>query len=109
MQTARAEAFLEACAPVWVSSVVLAETVWVLTAVYRWPRARILAMLRTATNSRDFVFESIEPVRTAVHLYASSKADFPDCLALELARAEGRLPFATLGKITVKLPGAVSP
>ena len=108
-QTKRAIAFLEARRPVWISTVVLVETVWVLMTVYLWSKAQILAMLHTATNSRDFAFQSVEPVRKAIHLYASSKADFSDCLALEQARAEGHLPFATFDKATAKLPDAVTP
>lgn len=108
-QTKRALAFLDAHPPLWISTVVLVETAWVLTTVYRWSKAQILAMLQTATNSRDFAFQAVEPVRAAIQLYASGKADFSDCLALELARAEGHLPFATFDKATVKLPGAVSP
>ena len=108
-QTKRATAFLEARRPVWISTVVLVETVWVLTTVYRWSKAQILALLHTATNSRDFAFQAVEQVRRAAHVYASSKADFSDCLALELARAEGHLPFATFDKALAKLPDAVSP
>ena len=108
-QTKRAERFLEAHCPVWISTVVLVETVWVLMTVYRWSKAQILAMLHTATNSRDFAFQAAEAVRTAAHLYASSKTDFSDCLALELARAEGHLPFATFDKVMAKLPDAVTP
>jgi len=108
-QTKRATAFLEARRPLWISTVVLVETVWVLMTVYLWSKAQILAMLQTATNSRDFAFQAAEAVRTAMHLYASNKADFSDCLALELARAEGNLPFATFDKATAKLPDAVSP
>lgn len=109
VQTKRSVAFLDAHRPVWISTVVLVETVWVLMTVYLWSKAQILAMLQTATNSRDFAFQTVEPVRAAIHLYASGKADFSDCLALELARAEGHLPFATFDKATVKLPGAISP
>ncbi len=108
-QTRRALAYLEARRPLWVSTVVLVETVWVLTAVYGWPKAQILAMLETASNSRDFAFQSVETVRAAIAVYASSKADFSDCLALELARAEGHLPFATFDKATAKLRDAVIP
>jgi predicted nucleic-acid-binding protein len=108
-QTKRAESLLEARRPVWISTVVLVETVWVLMTVYLWSKAQILAMLHTATSSRDFAFQAVEQVRTAIHIYASSKADFSDCLALELARAEGHLFFATFDKTTAKLPGAVSP
>jgi predicted nucleic-acid-binding protein len=108
-QTKRATVFLEARRPVWISTVVLVETVWVLKTVYGWSKAQILAMLHTATNSQEFAFQAVEPVRRAADLYASGKADFSDCLALELARAEGHLPFATFDKATAKLPDAVSP
>jgi predicted nucleic-acid-binding protein len=109
VQTKRATAFLQARRPVWISTVVLVETVWVLMTVYRWSKAQILAMLHTATNSRDFAFQAVDPVRRAAYAYASSKIDFSDCLALELARAEGRLPFATFDKATAKLSDAISP
>lgn len=56
VQAKRATAFLEARRPVWISTVVLVETVWVLMTVYRWPKAQILAMLHTATNIRNFAF-----------------------------------------------------
>jgi predicted nucleic-acid-binding protein len=108
-QTKRATTFLETQRPLWISTVVLVETVWVLMTVYLWSKAQILVLLQTATNSRDFAFQAVEPVRTAIHLYASSKADFTDCLALELARAEGHLPFATFDKATAKLPDAIGP
>jgi predicted nucleic-acid-binding protein len=108
-QTRRALAYLETRRPLWVSTVVLVETVWVLTAVYGWSKAQILAMLETASNSRDFAFQSVETVRAAIAVYVSSKADFPDCLALELARTEGHLPFATFDKATAKLQDAVIP
>jgi predicted nucleic-acid-binding protein len=109
LQTAAAESFLAERRPVWVSSVVLVETVWVLAAVYGWRKAQILAMLDTATTSRDFGFQSVDAVRAAIGLYRASRADFPDCLALELARAEGHLPFATFDKATAKLPDTLIP
>jgi predicted nucleic-acid-binding protein len=108
-QTRRALSFLEARRPLWVSTVVLVETIWVLTAVYSWSKAQILAMLETASNSRDFAFQSIETVRAAIATYVSGKADFSDCLALELARTEGHLPFATFDKATARLRDAVIP
>ena len=108
-QTRRALAYLEARRPLWVSTVVLVETVWVLTAVYGWSKAQIVAMLETASNSRDFAFQSVETVRAAIAVYAFGKADFSDCLALELARTEGHLPFATFDKATARLRDAVIP
>ena len=97
-QTRRALAHLEAHRPLWVSTVVLVETVWVLTAVYGWSKAQILAMLETASNSRDFAFQSVETVRAAIAVYTSGKADFSDCLALELARLSPALDYRSWGR-----------
>ena len=109
VQTSRAEAFVAAGPPVWISCVVLVETVWVLTAVYDWKRTHLFAMLDMATASKDFAFQSVEAVRAATALFRASKADFPDCLALELARSEGHLPFGTFDKVAARLPGASLP
>jgi predicted nucleic-acid-binding protein len=107
-QTARAEALL-ALGPVWVSTVVLVEAVWVLSAVYGWNKAQLLAMLLTLTDSRDFTVQEPLVVAAAVASYSRHTADFADCLALELARAYDQLPFATFDARAAKLPGAVRP
>ena len=107
-QTARAEAFL-ARGPVWVSTVVLVEAVWVLSAVYGWSKAQLLAMLRTLADSHDFTVQEPLAVTSAIASYGECTADFTDCLALELARANDQLPFATFDTQAAKLPGAVKP
>lgn len=107
-QTARSEAFL-ASGPVWVSNVVLVETVWVLQAVYSWRKEQTLVMLRGVADSSDFTVQDPLVVKAAIAGFAESTADFADCLALELARAHGQLPFATFDTQAAKLPGAVTP
>ncbi|HEV3037683.1 MAG TPA: type II toxin-antitoxin system VapC family toxin [Candidatus Angelobacter sp.] len=108
-QTERATTFLESHRPLWISTVVLVESVWVLSTVYGWSKAQILAMLNTSIASRDFAFQSVQSLREALRQYASSKADFSDCLALELARTEGHLPFGTFDKAAAKLRDAIIP
>jgi len=107
-QTARAEAFL-AHGPVWVSTVVLVEAVWVLSTVYGWDKVQLLAMLATLADSRDFVVQEPLAVAAAIAGFSQNPADFADCLALELARANGHLPFATFDARAARLPGAVKP
>ena len=107
-QTERAEALL-AGGPVWVSTVVLVETVWVVSAVYGWNKEQLLAMLRTLADSRDFTVQEALAVTAAMETYADFTADFADCLALELARVDGHLPFLTFDKRAAKLPGALMP
>ena len=55
-QTRRALAYLEARRPLWISAVVLVETVWVLTAVYGWSKAQILAMLEPPATAGTLLF-----------------------------------------------------
>jgi predicted nucleic-acid-binding protein len=107
-QTARAEALLVR-GPLWLSTVVLVEAVWVLTAVYSWSKDQLLAMLNALTDSRDFAIQEPLTVAAAIATWATSSADFADCLALELARAHDELPFATFDSRAAKLPGALEP
>ena len=108
-QTKRAVNFLESSRPLWISLVVLVETIWVLATVYKWSKTQIIAMLQTATASRDFAFQSVDSIRAAVRMYQTCRADFSDCLALELARADGHLPFASFDRAVANLNGATLP
>ena len=105
-QTARAEALLSQ-GRLWISTVVLVETVWVLLSVYRWKKDQVLAMLRSLVDSRDFSLQDAQILRSSIEIYAESQADFADCLALELARSQDQLPFATFDKKAAALPGAI--
>ncbi len=105
-QTARAEALLSQ-GRLWISTVVLVETVWVLLSVYSWNKDQVLAMLRSLVDSRDFSLQDAQILRSSTEIYAESQADFADCLALELARSQDQLPFATFDKKAAALPGAI--
>lgn len=107
-QTRRAEAFLEKGRPLWVSTVVLVETCWVVASVYHWSKPQIVTMLRGLQDSPDFMVQASAPLRAAVELFAASRADFTECLALELARAEGHLPLGTFDRKAAALPGAAA-
>lgn len=106
VQARRAEAFLKAHRPLWISTVVLVETCWVLSSVYAWNKAQLLACLQGLQDSPDVTLQAPQAVREAVARFQAGRADFPECLALELARAEGQLPFGTFDKAGGKLPGA---
>jgi predicted nucleic acid-binding protein len=83
-QVAAAEAFVARGA--WVSHLVLAEAVWVLTSVYD-------------LGPRD--------IATAVEHYRRiPRLGFSDCLVLEVARRSGHLPLGTFDRELGKLEGA---
>jgi predicted nucleic-acid-binding protein len=104
-QVAAAEDFISAGA--WVSSLVLAEAVWVLRSVYRLDakdQARAVEML---LNHRDLILHDSEAVSAALQLFRSRPTlGFSDCLMMELARQAGHMPFGTFDRNLSRTPGA---
>ncbi len=108
-QASAAEAFLQEGGALWVSHVVLAETVWVLESVFKRTKKEILGVLDALVNNVDIHLNEPSVVSIAIAHYRSSKADFSDCLVLSIAQAQGHLPLATFDKNLAKLPGTVLP
>jgi predicted nucleic-acid-binding protein len=77
-----------------------------MTRLYGWNKPACLALLRTSTNSRQFVFQDQGAVIAATNQWATTKAGFVDCLNVELARTHGQSPLATFDKIALRLLGA---
>jgi len=104
-QVAAAEAFVAPGA--WVSHLVLAETLWVLDAVYgRGPRplAKAIDLL---LDHQHLVLHDADVVGAALaHFRARPALGFSDCLLLETARKAGHLPLGTFDKSLARLPGA---
>jgi predicted nucleic-acid-binding protein len=103
-QVAAAEAFVENGA--WVSRLALAETVWVLTAVYELDARSIVTTIEMLLNHRSLVLEEPEVVSNALQQFRRSSAlGFSDCLLLEMARKAGHLPLGTFDRGLGRLPG----
>ena len=103
----KAESYLSAHAPLWISVSVVVETCYVLSKLYGWDKPGLLAMLQATTNSREFIFQDQAAVVAAATQWIHAKAGFVDCLNVELARSHGKAPLATFDKDALKLPGAV--
>lgn len=103
-QTAAAESFIEKGA--WVSTLVLAEGIWVLGSVYELgpkDQARAVEML---LNHRHLVLHDREVVSAAVKLFLVKPAlGFSDCLVFESARKAGHLPLGTFDRYLAKVEG----
>ncbi|MDR3672836.1 MAG: type II toxin-antitoxin system VapC family toxin [Holophaga sp.] len=106
---AAANAFQQTGGPLWVSHVVLVETVWVLTSSYRRSRKEILGVLEALVGNADIRLQEEALVSLAIAAYRETRADFSDCLVLETARAHGHLPLATFDKNLLKLPDTTQP
>jgi predicted nucleic-acid-binding protein len=104
-QTRAAERFVEPGA--WVSHLVLAETLWVLDAVYERTSAQLASAVDLLLNHQQLTLQDADVVGSALRQFrAQPSLGFSDCLVLETARKAGHLPLGTFDKRLGKLEGA---
>jgi len=106
-QVSAAEAFVRAAGQVWVSQVVLVETIWVLESVYGRRRDQVAAAVNTLLDHQAIALQDAEVVQSALEIFGERAAiGFSDCLVLELARSAGCLPLGTFDRQLGALHGA---
>jgi predicted nucleic-acid-binding protein len=92
---------------VWVSTLALAEAVWVLSVVYDRGPAEIAAAVETLLNHKGLTLQDSDVVAAALMRFRERpNVGFSDCLLLELARKAGHLPLGTFDRNLSKLNGA---
>jgi predicted nucleic-acid-binding protein len=105
IQVAAAEQFVRAGA--WVSHVVLAEALWVLSSVYDVDAKRIAAVVEMLLDHRQLTIQDPDVVAAALaHFRKRPTLGFSDCLILETARKAGHGPLGTFDRTLGKLDGA---
>lgn len=106
-QSPAARVFIRDYGPVWISHVVLVETIWVLDSVYGCGKPQLVEALIRISDNKDLALEEPLVVRAALALYRSkAKVGFSDCVVLERARSAGHLPLVTFDKALGKADGA---
>lgn len=105
-QTASAEVFISEGA--WVSTLALAEAIWVLARVYRRSAGELADIVEILLKHKDLTLQDADAVANALDLFRERPArGFSDCLLVELARKAGHLPFGTFDRALAKVDGAV--
>ncbi len=105
-QVAAAEAFVAKGA--WVSHLVLAETVWVLDAVFGLETGQIATAVDMLLRHSHLTIQDTEVVAAALaHYRVRPKVGFSDCLILEIAKKAGHVPVGMFDRETAKLEGTV--
>jgi predicted nucleic-acid-binding protein len=90
----------------WVSHLVLAETLWVLSAVYERSAAQIAVVVEMLLNHKELTLQDPEVIAAALDLFRARPAvSFSDFLVLEIARKAGHLPLGTFDKAFAKHDG----
>lgn len=103
-QVRSAETFVMSGA--WVSHLVLAETMWVLDAVYERSSEQIASALDLLLNHEHLSLQDADVVGAALEQFRKRPAlGFSDCLALEIARKAGHIPLGTFEKDLSRLAG----
>ena len=103
-QVAAAERFVEKGA--WISHLALAETTWVLDAVYGRSAFEIATAIDLLLSHRELSLQDPDVVAAALENFRSRPAvGFSDCLLLEIARRAGHLPLGTFDRDLGKLDG----
>lgn len=90
---------------VWVSLIVLVETVWVLESAYSFEASAILSVLEALVAHPGITVEAYGHVDRALSLYSDGHTDFADCLILAGA-LERRLTLHTFDRKLARLHGA---
>ena len=92
---------------VWVSHIVLVETLWVLESVYEVDRRGIAETVETALDHPDLTIQDAAAVSAALATFRKRpKVDFSDCLILEIARKAGHQPLGTFDRNLARVEGA---
>jgi predicted nucleic-acid-binding protein len=103
-QAAAADVFIENGA--WVSILALAETIWVLEAVYERSTASLVTAIEMLLDHKHLTVQDSDAVAAALELFRSRPAlGFSDCLLLQLARKAGHLPLGTFDRGLGKIEG----
>lgn len=92
----------------FVSDVVVCETLWVLSISYRIGRTEIAALLRDLFRARHLEFLATDQLVRALDAYIAGRGDFADYLIREHARAAECESVATFDKVLLKESGFVA-
>lgn len=104
-QAKAAESFVSSGA--WVSQLVLAEAVWVLSSVYDLDAPAVATAVDMLLSHQNLSLQEAEVVESALARFRDRPSvGFSDCLVLEIARKAGHTPVGTFDKQLVKLEGA---
>ncbi len=89
----------------FISDIVMCETVWVLSTSYRFSRSEIAGVLGDLLRGRGVVFPSSDSLARALQAYVAGKGDFADYLIREHARTAGADTVATFDCALLKEKG----
>ena len=95
--------------PLFVSDLVLCETVWVMLSAYQASRAAVAHVLGLLLQAAHLSFRVVDGLQRALEGFVAGKGDFADYLILEHARAAGCDEVVTFDRALLKERGFIPP
>lgn len=95
--------------PLFLSDIVVCETVWVLSSAYRVSRAEIGDVLGQLLGATHLVFRDVDVLLRAREAFARGRGDFADYVIREGALAAGCDEVATFDRSLLREQGFVVP
>jgi predicted nucleic-acid-binding protein len=90
----------------WVSHLVLAEAIWVLTSVYELTPRQVATVLEMLLKHRDLTIQDSDTVARALEAFsARPNLGFSDCLVVAIAQGAGHEPLGTFDRALAKSAG----
>jgi predicted nucleic-acid-binding protein len=93
----------------YVSAIVLCETVWVLTAGYRIPRLDIVKTLQDLLRAKHLTLDYPDRLARAVDAFATGRGDFAEYVIREEAIAAGCTNVVTFDRDLLREEGFARP
>ncbi|WP_066802563.1 PIN domain-containing protein [Moraxella oblonga] len=92
----------------FVNNIVIVETIWVLTRVYKKTRAEMVIILETLFSSSVLIFENLALLWEVLAIYKNTKADFSDLLICKINQMANCQLTVTFDETAFKQAGMVS-
>jgi predicted nucleic-acid-binding protein len=93
----------------FISDVVMCETVWVLVAAYRVPRGEIAQTVGRLLMAAQLRFASVDRLSRALEAFVAGKGDFADYVIREEARDARCDRVVTFDRVLLKEHGFAAP
>ena len=103
IQARKALRFIKKHGVVFVSSIVLCETAWVLESCYEIKKAELISVLESILRIDQLNIEHSEAAWLAVSDFKDTSADFSDCLIAAIAKMRGCDLVGTFDKKASKI------
>lgn len=87
---------------VFISTVVICETAWVLESCYDIKKNKLIEVFENILRVEQFDVEYSESIWLALNEYKKINADFSDCVIGAIAKTKGHYPVATFDKKAAK-------